>query len=93
MVNFQEQVTLHEETVQKLAEGEVKIPRQRRKKPEQPESSPVRVLRKSDRIADKLFADVDARVYDKALELAADNWRRLEKIDNQTIIVHNNEVH
>ncbi len=91
MAKFQEHVSLHETAVQAAAEGKVEIPkpRRRRKSKEEP---PVRVSSKSARVHDKMFQGVHEDVYNTALGLADGNWRRLEKVDDTTVIVHNNEV-
>jgi len=95
MVKVQDTMSMDEKTVQKLAEGEVKVPRPRRSRTERehPVDTAVQMRRKSNRIADKLFRGVHEGVYEKAMELAEKNWRRLEVVDQETIIVHNNEVH
>jgi hypothetical protein len=92
MAKFQEHVSLHETAVQRAAKGEVDVPkpRRRRKTKEEPV---LRITTISAREHDRLFGDVHEGVYEKALELADGNWRRLEKVDTTTVMVHNNEVH
>jgi hypothetical protein len=95
MPKVQDTMSLHESAVQRLAASEVEIPvpRPRRQEREHPVDTSVETRRKSDRAADKLFRYVRKDVYAKALEIADGNWRRLEVVDNETIIVKNNEVH
>jgi hypothetical protein len=93
MPKLQDAMSLDEKSVQKLAEGvDVDLPRKPRKRKEH-HDGPVQIKRKSVKAADKLFADIDDEVYEKAMELAEQNWRRLEIVDSHTLIVKNNEVH
>ncbi len=93
MVKVQNNMSLHDETVQQLGDIEIPKPRRERRKREHPVDTDVKTKRKAHRAQDKLFQNVHEGVYEKALELAGDNWRRLEVVDNTTVIVHNNEVH
>ncbi|AVD99297.1 hypothetical protein SEA_BILLNYE_109 [Streptomyces phage BillNye] len=81
--------------MQAAADGvDIPKPRRRRSKPEEhPVDVSVQTRRKSSKVADKLFKDVHEEVYDTAMNLAGQNWRRLEVIDSTTVVVHNNEVH
>ncbi|QIN94091.1 hypothetical protein PP459_gp142 [Streptomyces phage Wakanda] len=95
MPKVQDAMSMHEKTVQKLAVDELEIPRARRRKRERehPVDVAVKSKRKSVKAADKLFRNVRDDVYEKAMELADQNWRRLVVVDNETLIVSNKEVH
>jgi hypothetical protein len=95
MVKVQHNMSLHDETVQQL--GDIKVPKYRRsKQPEREHPVDTETVKRTtthERLRALLFRDVHEGVYQKALELADENWRRLEVVDNTTIVVHNNEVH
>jgi len=94
MPKVQHTMSMDEKTIVKLAEEPTKIPRQRRRrKSDEPVDTSVKTLRKHSKEFDAIFQDVHTDVMTTAMELAEQNWRRLEKVDNQTVIVHNNEVH
>jgi hypothetical protein len=93
MVKIQDNMSLHDETVQQLGDIKVPRPRRERRKREHPVDTEVQTKRKSSREQAKLFQHVHEGVYDTAMNIADQNWRRLEVIDSTTIIVHNNEVH
>lgn len=93
MVKVQHQLTLSEDTIQKIAEGAEVVPA---RKPRKRAGSGERARasrKKHYEIEDRLFSKVHTEVYEKALELASGNWKRLLVVDNETIIVKNNEVH